>query len=246
MARVLVPSNSPIVPIRLINTNEEPVRLEKGESLEELRAVQVCEDHENAIKKSRDDIILDMIGHVDRSVDNDNKEKLNQLLTSYQYIHSASDYDLGGAIGVLHSIDTGNTKPLKQALRRQLINHQEAIDDQVKEMLEQKVIQPSRSAWSSNVVLVKKKDGKLRFCIDYRRLNEATVKNAYPLPRISACLDALGGAKYFSTFDLRSGYFQVYMDPTDADKTTFITSGGLYEFAKMPFGLCNAPGTFRG
>ena len=80
---------------------------------------------------------------------------------------------------------------------------------------------------------------------DYRRLNEATVKDAYPLPRISACLDTLGCAKYFSTFDLRSGYFQVYMDPIDADKTAFITRGGLYEFAKMPFGLCNAPETFQ-
>ena len=94
------------------------------------------------------------------------------------------------------------------------------------------------------MVLVKK-DGKLRFCIDYRRLNEATVKDAYPLPRISACLDALGGSKYFSTFDLRSGYFQVYMDSIDADKTAFITRGGLYEFAKMPFWLCNDPGTFQ-
>ena len=170
-----------------------------------------------------------MIGRVDPSVDNDNKEKLKQLLTSSKHILSTSDYDLGEAIGVLHSIDTGNTKPLKQA----------------KEMLEQKVVQPSHSAWSSNVVLVKKKDGKLRFCIDYRRLNEATVKDAYPLPRISACLDALGGAKYFSNFDQRSGYFQVYMEPTDACKTAFITREGLYEFAKMPFGHFNAPGTFH-
>ena len=91
----------------------------------------------------------------------------------------------------------------------------------------------------------KEKGRKLRFCIDYRRLSEASVKDAYPLPRNSTCLDALGGAKYCSTFDLRSGYFQVYMDPTDAGKTAIITRGGLCEFAKMPFGHCNAPGTFQ-
>ena len=99
-------------------------------------------------------------------------------------------------------------------------------------MVEQKVIQPSRYAWSSNVVLVKKRDGKLRFCIDYRLLNEATVEDTYSLPRISACLDALGGAKYYSIFDLHSGYFQVYMNVADPGKTAFITRGGLYEFTK--------------
>ena len=106
------------------------------------------------------------------------------------------------------TVSTENIKPLKQALLRQPINHQKAIDDQVKEMLEQKVIQPSRSAWNSNVVLVKKKDGKLMFCIDYRRLNDSTVEDAYSLPGISVCLDTsrLGGAKHFSNFDLRGGY----------------------------------------
>ena len=113
-------------------------------------------------------------------------------------------------------------------------------------MLEQKAIQPSRSAWSSNVLLVKKKDGKLRFCIDYRRLNEATVKDAYPIPRISACLDALGGAKYFSTFDLRSGYFQVYMDPTEAGKRP-LSQGEVYtNSSKCRSGFVTPQGHSRG
>ena len=120
------------------------------------------------------------------------------------------------------------------------------MDDKVKEMLEQKLIQPSRSAWSSNVVIAGKKDWKLRFRIDYCRLNKATVKDAHLLPQIFACLDALGGAKYFSTFDLRSWYSQVYMDPTDACKTTFITSGGYTNFRKCHSGSVTRKGLFRG
>ena len=97
----------------------------------------------------------------------------------------------------------------------------------------------------SNVVIVKKKDGSARFCVDYRRLNEATRKDAYPLPRIEACLDALGGARYFSTFDLRSGYHQVLMDEADADKTSFVTRQGTFKFKVLPFGLTNAGATFQ-
>ena len=92
--------------------------------------------------------------------------------------------------------------------------------------------------------MVKKCDGSLRFCVDYRQLNERTVKDAYPLPSIDACLDELAGAAWFSTFDLRSGYHQVKVDPRDADMTTFVTRRGTYSFRVMPFGLCNAPATF--
>ena len=93
--------------------------------------------------------------------------------------------------------------------------------------------------------MVKKSDGSLRFCVNYRQLNLETVKDCYLLPRIDACLDALGEARWFSTFDLRSGYHQVTMDPRDAEKTTFITRIGTYCFQAMPFELCNAPATFQ-
>ena len=98
---------------------------------------------------------------------------------------------------------------------------------------------------SSNVVLIKKNDNKPRFCVDYRRLDEKTIKDAYPLPRISACLDALGSAEYFSTFDLRSDYHQVLMEPVDTEKTAFVTREGFYEYRLMPFELSNATATFQ-
>ena len=111
-----------------------------------------------------------------------------------------------------------------------------AIDEQVKTFLRQGLIRPSRSEWGSNVVLVKKSDGNLRFCVDYRQLNLATIMDCYPLPRIDACLDALGGARWFSTFDPKSRYHLVAMDPRNADKTTFITQNGTWCFQAMPFG----------
>ena len=106
-------------------------------------------------------------------------------------------------------------------------------------MLDQGVIEPSESPWASPIVLVQKKDGGIRFCVDYRKLNE------FPLPRIDDTLDRLSGSRHFSTLDLASGYWQVEMEPASIEKTAFITFSGLYQCRKMPFGLVNAPATFQ-
>ena len=107
------------------------------------------------------------------------------------------------------------------------------------------IIRRFHSPWAFPVVIVGKKGGDKRLCIDYRRLNALTKIDAYPLPRIDDLLDSLGGSQWFTTLDLASGYWQVSMHPHDIEKTAFITPSGLYEFLVMPFGLNNAPGTFQ-
>ncbi|GBM26318.1 Retrovirus-related Pol polyprotein from transposon 297 [Araneus ventricosus] len=144
-----------------------------------------------------------------------------------------------------HRINTGDHPPIKQYPRRLPLARKEEADNLVKEMVDNGIIEESSGPWASPIVLVKKKDGSTRFCVDYRKLNEITKKDSYPLPRIDDTLDALNGSQWFTTLDLKSGYWQVEIRPEDREKTAFTTGQGLWQFKVMPFGLCNAPATFE-
>jgi hypothetical protein len=139
----------------------------------------------------------------------------------------------------------GDATPIFQRPRRTPLTYQQIMKEHIDELLKNGLIQPGSGAWASPVVMVRKKDGTLRFCVDYRRLNQITKKDVYPLPRIDDILDAMNGAKYFSSFDFLSGYWQIEMDELDKEKTGFITIYGLFEWNVMPMGLCNSPSTFQ-
>ena len=118
------------------------------------------------------------------------------------------------------------------------------LKKQLEELQQNGFIRPSLSSWGAPVLFVKKKDGSMRMCVDYRALNEVTIKNKYPLPRIDDLFDQLKGAKYFSKIDLRSGYHQLKIKESDIPKMAFVTRYGQFEFTVMSFGLTNAPAYF--
>ena len=152
---------------------------------------------------------------------------------------------VGRAIRGEHRINTQDAQPIALPLRRIAWIEKDKIKQEIDKMRQQGIIEDSESPWCSPPVLVRKKDGSVRFCIDYRRLNEVTVPDKYPLPRIDDVLDALSQGHYFSVIDLKSGYWQIPMHKSDAEKTAFRTYEGLYQFTVMPFGLRNAPATFQ-
>ena len=174
------------------------------------------------------------------------KGKLSSLIGIYRDVFALAKDPLGTAIGTEHFIDTNNNPPFKTAPYKVAPYKLPAVQEEIREMLDKGVIVPSKSPYSSPIVMVPKKDGTNRMCIDYRKLNEITTKNAYPLPRIGQTIDALQGAGSFSSLDLASGYWQEPVAEKDRHKTAFCTTeGGLHEFVKMPFGLTNAPATFQ-
>ena len=187
-------------------------------------------------------LYLDTVPHVPKS----GRLDLIEFLRDNQEVFAKDSDDLGRTTAVTHTIETGDARPIKQPPRRVPVHKKAAVQEEVEKMLRKGVIEPCDGPWASPIVLAAKKDGSTRFCVDFRRVNDVTKKDAYPLPRIEDNLDTLQGATYYSTLDLVSGFWQVEMAPEDRDKTAFaVGGGGLYRYLTMPFGLCNAPATFQ-
>ena len=173
------------------------------------------------------------------------KNRISKTLVKFQDTFSKHHFNLGLTQLVEHSIDIGTHPPIKQAPRRVPVAFASEGENVIKELEAQGVIRKSTSPWASPICLVRKESGKIRPYVDYRRLNEITREDAFPLPRISDCLDAVAGAKFLSSFDLTSGFHQVPIKASDIPKTAFCTKYGLYEYLTMPMGMTNSPTVFQ-
>ncbi|UYV84632.1 hypothetical protein LAZ67_X002921, partial [Cordylochernes scorpioides] len=172
------------------------------------------------------------------------EHELKELLEHNRNVFSQHAIDLG-KVAIQHKIITKSEQPISLRPYRRPLKEYEEIAEQVKELLEHKLIRISDSPWAFPVVMVPKKDGNKRMCIDYRRLNEITLDDRQPLPHIQDMFDRLHGSRFFSTLDVAWGYWQIEMDPQSIQKTAFVTNDGHYEFLVMPFGLKNAASTFQ-
>ena len=175
----------------------------------------------------------------------DEHAQMMTLMTKHSSVFSRDGDDIGCCDVVKHRIHTTDNIPARLPHRRIPPQQWEEVREYIRTSLAQGLIRESSSPYAYSVVLVRKTDGSMRLCVDYRALNAKTHKDVYPLPRIDEALDTLKGAKYFCSLDLTHGYHQIPVDEEDIEKTAFrVGMGGLYECTRMPFGLFNAPATF--
>lgn len=173
------------------------------------------------------------------------KLKLKNLLDDYKNCFSSSLRDLGFTTQTEMTIDLTDSEPVVYRPYRLSYTERQQVKDMVQEMLDSNIIRESSSPYASPIVLVNKKSGEKRLCVDYRALNRKTKREHYPLPRIEDQLDRLSGSKLFITLDLASGYYQIPIAEQSREKTAFVTPDGQFEYNRMPFGLVNAPSVFQ-
>ncbi|GBO06588.1 Retrovirus-related Pol polyprotein from transposon 297, partial [Araneus ventricosus] len=242
VAATLVDLEMEAIPVRVLNLNNKLKILDKGD------LIATCEPVVDIVACPQE---FSGAQHLQSTLENlqilneEQRTAVRKLLNEFQDLFSICNADVGRCNMTQHRINTGDHPPIKQYPRHLPLARKEEAEHLVKEMVENGIIEESSSPWASPIVLVKKKDGSTRFCVDYRKLNEITKKDSYPLPRIDDTLDALNGSQWFTTLDLKSGYWQVEVRPEDSEKTAFPTGQGLWQFKVMPFGLCNAPATFE-
>ena len=259
VAKALVCFESGTVPVRIANPYDQKLELNKHTIVatfeplepEELLSVNTAKTVSNSDSTySETDIpehLQDLYSNSSEHLSEHEKSQLKQLLIKYQNSFSKSSHDLGRTSIIEHTINlVPDTRPIKQPPYRLPLAKRQEAEHEIKAMAEMDLIEPSTSPWSAPAIMVPKKNGKLRLCVDYRRLNKKTIPDSQPLPHIGDSLDALGGAKWFSTLDLKMGFHQVSVAEQDRPKTAFsIPGSGLWQFKVMPFGATNSPAVFE-
>ena len=181
----------------------------------------------------------------DAPLTRDQQARLIDVIYSHTEVFSLFDGDLGFCDVLKHSIPTTTDKPVYLPHRQIPVQLQSEVRKCLDNWLKQGIIRPSKSPYASQVVIVRKKTGEIRLCVDFRKLNAISIRDSFPLPRVEEALQAVQAAVWFSSFDLAQGYLQMAMEEEDIEKTAFRAgSSGLYEFTRMPFGLTNAGAVF--
>ena len=170
------------------------------------------------------------------------RKELAEVITQYREVFP----DVPSKTNLIeHDVDVGDSAPIKQHPYRVSPMKKELLDKEVQYMLKNDIIEESQSNWSSPCILVPKHDGGFRFCTDFRKVNDKTKSDSFPIPRIADCIDQIGNAKFVSTFDMLKGYWQVPLTQRAREISAFVTPSGLYQYKVMPFGMKNAPATFQ-
>ena len=242
------------VPVKLYNMTAKEVSIQPKTtlcSLSEVKVVRHSVDINTCMSDKGDncdsEFDIESLGvKIDEKLPDASRDKLVSLIQKWKSLFSTGPTDIGLTDLVEHEIKLTDDVPFREAFRRIPPGLFEEVREHIRELLEAGCIRESNSPFSSNVVLVRKKDGSLRFCIDFRKLNKRTVRDAYALPRIDETIDCLSGAKFFSRLDLRSAYHQCGIKESDKFKTAFnLGSLGFYEWNRLPFGLSNSGATFQ-
>lgn len=239
--------SSDIVPVEICNVTTRTVAVPPRAVLCELQPVQILNTMIPEDSTSNSDLknIYDKI-KISPDVTEEEEHQCKDLVSEYPDIFSTSSTDIGTTDKVKHRIELYDTTPFKQKYRRIPPAMIDEVRTHIQELLASGVIRASHSPFSSNVVLVRKHDGSLRLCIDYRQLNSRTVKDNYALPRVDEILDSLSGNRFFTVLDMKSGYHQIEIEESHKERTAFtVGTLGFYEFNKMSFGLANAPATYQ-
>ena len=231
--------------VNLSNLTTNSVTISPKAILGEVQPVSIDESVFEKIEKKTSKKIFEEI-HIDSKLTSEQNEQVESLLKTHIDVFSTHDADIGDCNMIRHRIDLIDLTPFKQKHRRIPPAMIDEVRKHVEDLLSSGVIRKSKSPWCSNVVLVRKKNGKLRLCVDYRMLNKKTVKDSYALPRVEEIFDVLNGSKLFSTIDMKSGYHQVTVEESHKCRTAFTVGPlGFYEYNKMPFGLSNSPATYQ-
>ena len=271
VARTLVDTSGSAVCARILNPGDTTVKINKGtpvalfskveevgqsfsfEQEEMSKELKEPKQQEGLMEqKTSDDVSTEIPDHLKQMFEQGCQNLSPEQTAKFKdfVLHHQGNFAKPGEVGRTnfgsHKIKLKDETPIKDAPRRIPIFKRDILDEEVKRLEEKGLIEKSNSPWSAQTVLVRKKDGSWRLCVDYRKLNEKTIKDAYPIPRINDNIDALSGSHWFTSLDCDMAYHQVPLAEEDKEKTAFATPrGGLYQYVTMPFGLCNAPATFQ-